>query len=202
MALQLRVAGRMAIDTDSGPVDEALLGGRRGRAAFALLAIEHARPVSREELAEMIWPGELPPTWESAVRAAVSKVRGFLAVAGLTGDVVASAFGSYQLHLPVGAVVDVEAAERDVREALGALGDRRPVQAAERAAAARAVLSRPLLVGLEGDWVEAKRSTLQGLLVVALETPAVEAAMATVWGWGWPRGSGGRPARQRPLPSR
>ena len=79
--MRITLSGRISVETSGELVDEARLGGARARLAFALLVLERRRPVDRHELAEALWPDALPSSWESAVRAVVSRVRAFLAAA-------------------------------------------------------------------------------------------------------------------------
>jgi hypothetical protein len=62
---------------------------------FAYLAAEHRRTVSRDELADALWPGVLPDTWAAALRGAITEVRRFLEDAGLDrSDVLAAGRGT------------------------------------------------------------------------------------------------------------
>ena len=81
--------GRLAVDRDGVPAAGSGLSGRRADLVFAYLAVEHRRSVSRDELADALWPGVLPDTWNAALRGVLSDVRRFLAGAGL--DPVADA---------------------------------------------------------------------------------------------------------------
>lgn len=115
--LRIYLTGRVRIEIGDILLDEGRLPGRQGRTAFVMLVAERDRPVAREELAEELWPGHPPAAWEPALRAIVSKLRAALAPAGLAGDALAGSFGCYQLHLPAGAWVDLEAAAAAVHEA-------------------------------------------------------------------------------------
>ena len=58
MALRIYLTGRVGLELDGEPVlDERHLRGKQGRLAFVYLACERTRPVPRDELAEVIWPG-------------------------------------------------------------------------------------------------------------------------------------------------
>jgi YVTN family beta-propeller protein len=146
-------------------VDEARFPGRQARLVFAYLVLERARPIPRDELAELLWGGTPPPTWEKALIGVVSKLRALLAECGAEeAPTVTSAFGCYQLHLPEGTWVDVEAARSSLAQ-----GD------AEHALE----LSRsPFLPGESGMWVESRRRELDDILVRALDLLA-DASLAT-----------------------
>jgi DNA-binding SARP family transcriptional activator len=86
---------------------------------FVMLAAEHRTPLSRDQLAEEIWNGRPPLEWEVALRALISKIRSLLEpVAGSRGQaLIRAALGCYQLHLPDGGWVDLEAAGAAVHAA-------------------------------------------------------------------------------------
>src|SRR5260370_35697638 len=63
-----------------------------------MLVVERKHPVSRDQLAGELWPDGLPRSWETALRAVISKVRTAFARAGLEPRMIDSAFGCYQLH--------------------------------------------------------------------------------------------------------
>lgn len=68
---------------------------RRGQArtVIAFLAMERHRVIGRSEIADQLWPAELPPHWEGAVRGVVSKVRAFLDSADLSHALVSTGNG-------------------------------------------------------------------------------------------------------------
>jgi SARP family transcriptional regulator, regulator of embCAB operon len=155
----------------SGPllIREERLPGRQGRLAFAYLVSERGRPVSRDELAEVLWPGSQPMAWEVALSALVSKLRALLAEAGLGREVIARPSGCYHLELPAGSWVDTEAALLSVHEAEGALRSGQPQRAHGAAAVAAAIVRRPFLPGLDGAWIDARRAVLQATRLRALD---------------------------------
>lgn len=94
--LQLKVflAGRVAVETDGGALEEGRFPGRQGRLLFAYLVAEQGRPVPRDELAEALWGESLPATWDKALTVGVSKLRGLLTDVGLDGaTALTGAFG-------------------------------------------------------------------------------------------------------------
>jgi WD40 repeat protein/DNA-binding SARP family transcriptional activator len=173
MPVRVSLAGRIIVTVDGAHVDERALPGGQARLVLALLVCERDRPVTREELADNLWPVERPKTWDAALRGLVARVRRLLAAAGLGDGVLPQASaGTYRLHLPEDAVVDLEQAAVDVDRAEQALAAHEPVAARDLAARARAVLTRPLLPGVESPWVDVKRRELSQLLLRALENQA------------------------------
>ncbi len=127
-AVRLNLAGQLAIERRGERFDERQLGGTQARLVFAVLVLERARVLPRDELADIVWGGELPSTWESALRTLVSRARALFVAAGLPGaETLTGTRAGYQLRLPEGAIVDVDEAERLVvaaEEAAGAMTTR------------------------------------------------------------------------------
>ncbi len=190
MALRIALAGRVEVVADGRPVDAGRLGSL-GRLALAYLVTERHRPVSRDQLADVLWGEDLPRSWETSVRVVVSKVRAVLAEAGLRPtEALTTDAGSYQLHLPAGTVVDVEAAAAAVERAratLAAASGGRPLPAGtagpvrQAAVAAAATASRLLLPGVTGPWVERRQAELAHLRLLALEVASDAAAAEGDW---------------------
>jgi DNA-binding SARP family transcriptional activator len=167
---RIYLAGEVQVEHGECLLRESQMAGRQGRLAFVHLAAERERAVSQSELAELLWPRQVPPSWSVALSAIVSKLRTRLAGVGLSrSEVLVQAFGCYQLRLPAGSWVDLEAAASALHEAEGAL------QAGDEGAAygpaliATVIARRPFLVGEEGAWVEGRRAWLADVLVRALE---------------------------------
>jgi hypothetical protein len=108
MPLRIYLTSRVLVE-ESGTVllDERRLMGRQGRLAFAYLVGEHLRAVSRDELAEELWLGAVPPSWERSLSALISKLRALLASAGIPDVTLTGSFGYYQLLLPADVWIDV-----------------------------------------------------------------------------------------------
>lgn len=165
------LAGEVAIQHGGLRADEAQLGVGQVQLVFALLVRERRRAVPRHELADALWPDDLPSTWGSALRSLVSKVRSFLTAVDLPADALVSVGGSYQLRID-DMVVDLEEAARQVSEATDALADGRARDAAAEASAAVITLSRPLLASLDAPWLDRWRAELDDLAVQAGELAA------------------------------
>lgn len=178
MALEITLAGDVTIRRTGD--EPRRLGGAQARVAFALLTLERQRGVTRDELADAVWPDALPATWESALRTVVSKVRAFVAPdttgAGAaapggsddSGPIVAHG-GRYLLHLPDDTRVDVEQADAEVAAAGAALAAGDVGVARERARSAVDRLRPAFLSDHDGEWVATQREHRAAQLVTALE---------------------------------
>ena len=179
--IRISLAGRVAVEADGVAVDEGGLG-RLGRMALAYLVAERHRPVTRAELAELLWGDELPRSWETSLRGVALRLRGVLAAAGLApAEALTSAFGCWQLLLPPDTEVDLEAAAADLAGAKAALAEGQDDDARTLAAHAAAVAGRGFLPEGEGAWVERRQAELRELHLRALETVADAAAATTDW---------------------
>jgi YVTN family beta-propeller protein len=161
MELKVFLAGRVAVEIDGVVIGEERFQGRQGRLLFAYLAAEQGRPVPRDELAEAIWVGAPPATWEKSLTVVASKLRALLAECGVDyANALAGAFGCYRLELPEGTWVDVVVAADATRKAERALaaGDLEAVRSA--AVLAASLTRQPFLPGEAGAWVQGKRREL------------------------------------------
>ena len=170
MPLRIYLTSRVLVE-ESGIIllDERRLIGRQGRLAFAYLVGEHLRAVSRDELAEELWLGTVPPSWERSLSALISKLRALLASAAIPDVALNSSFGHYQLLLPVDVWIDVEAASEAIDHAESALRGDKPREAWGWAQVAYQISRRSFLSGEEGPWVTLKRSELHNVLMRAHE---------------------------------
>ena len=163
--LRVYLTGKVAVEHGDLLVPEKRFPGRQGRLAFAALAWERQRAISIDELVDIVWDGEPPAAWQTALRALISKLRTAL-------DEIASiehAFGCYQLRLPPDAWVDVEACHAAVHEAETALREGDPQHAMGSALVANAIARRPFLEGDVSTWSERRREHLRQVRVRALE---------------------------------
>jgi DNA-binding SARP family transcriptional activator len=147
--------------------------------ALAWLLLERDRGTTRDGLADVVWPDQLPRTWGSALRSLVSRLRAFLATTlalPSSAHPVVAQGGRYLVRLPDDVVIDVEAAARSVAAAQGALAAGDAATAARLATEGADCLRCPFLPAHDGPWVAAKRDHLSELLLAALET-ASQAAL-------------------------
>jgi DNA-binding SARP family transcriptional activator len=151
------------------------------RVVLAALVFEREAGVSRDQLAEMLWPDGRPRTWASALRTHVSRVRTLVSTTlGGTGETVVAGDGGYQLTLPADVTleVDVDQAERALGAARAALAAGDAASALRLASGAADRVHGPFLPGHHGPWVDAVRERLADVVVGALELTA-QAALAT-----------------------
>jgi DNA-binding SARP family transcriptional activator len=168
--LRIYLTGQIFVEWENRLLGERQLPRRQGRLAFAFLVDERSHPVSAEELADLLWPIERPPAWESALRALISKLRTVLARVGAGPQLsIANAFGCYQLQLPPTAWVDLEAAKQNLHQAEGALQRGDPETAYAPAVVASTIARRPFLSGETAEWVVRRREEIRALLVRAVD---------------------------------
>ena len=137
---------------------------------MAYLALCHY-PVSRDELADLVWPDALTASWERDLSAVVSKVRAALDSVDL-GSLLHGALGCYELQLPPTSRVDVEDAVRFVEDAESAWHDGNRDVAIPAAATAANLARRPFLPAERGPWIERRRDDLRATLLRALDVLA------------------------------
>jgi DNA-binding SARP family transcriptional activator len=167
-SLRPYLTGRITAERNERRLDERALPGRQGRRALAYLALERARPVAIDELADAVWGADPSGAWETALSAIVSKLRARLRA--LDGRcTVAMAAGCYQLALPPDAWIDVEAARDALDEAEGHVRAGRTKAAWGPANVACSIAARPFLTGLDADWIGRTRQSLRETRVRGLE---------------------------------
>jgi SARP family transcriptional regulator, regulator of embCAB operon len=167
--LRIWLVGKVSVEASGVLLDERHLPGPQGRLAFAHLVLERHHPISRQQVAEVLWPDSLPASWDGALSAVVSKLRSALGRLGLNGSTtLEGAFGCYQLRLPPNTWVDVEAATQALHVAETAIRNGHPEGAWGWDDISRYIARRPFLPGEEGPWVDRIRADLRDVLVRAL----------------------------------
>ncbi len=168
--LRIYLAGEVAVEHGDLLLREADLAGRQGRLAFVYLVAERERVVTQSELAELLWPDSLPPSWPVALSAVISKLRQRLGTIGLDRDrIIANAFRCYQFRPPPETWIDLEAATDALHQAEGAVQAGQPEAAYGPALIATTIARRPLLTGEDAPWVITRRERVRDILVRALD---------------------------------
>ncbi len=175
MGIRIYLTGRVALEVDGQVlIDERQFRGKQGRLVFVYLVWERSRPVSKEELASVLWPEQQSTAWETALNSLTSRLSSLLSVEGLSQRGVAfyRGFGQYQIRLPSDVWVDTEAATSALDRAEAALRSK-TAEAAGRAlgpaTVAASITRRPFLPGVDGFWRESQRGKLERQLVRALD---------------------------------
>ena len=160
------------MDGPSGSFVDTDLPGNQGRIAFVALAVER-RPLSHDELADIVWGEQPPERWKGSLAAVVSKIRTLITTTGVDGrQAMLSSGGAYTLALPAESWVDLEDAHRRLDRAEGALRHGDPRAATGDATVAASILRRPLLAGAESRWVEQTQARQADALYRCLTTLA------------------------------
>jgi DNA-binding SARP family transcriptional activator len=122
--------------------------------------------VSRDELAQALWPLGLPAAPEMALSALLSKLRRLLPDTALEGR------SQLSLELGLGARVDVEAARDRIHRAEALIAAQDWYGSIGPTLVAHNISQRRFLPGEEGDWIEEMRRELDDIRVRALECTA------------------------------
>lgn len=172
-ALRIYLAGGLQIEAGDRVVSERLLPGPLGRRLLAMLAAEHARPISHHELADEVWQGAPPTAWATSLKALVSRTRAALNTCGLPGTtLIAGAPGIYRFILPPRAWVDIDVAKSSAHEGEAKLQQGELNEAANELFVAKLITHRGFLPGMTGEWVERRRAEFAELRLRALQCSA------------------------------
>ena len=165
MTTRIRLCGRLEIEIGGERIEQRL-PGRQGPLVLALLAVNRARPVSRDELIDALWPDAAPADAGEALSALLSKVRQAVGREALTGR------RELSLSLPADAEIDVEHALADADRARAAIAAGDAATAWDAAAEAIEIIGRGFLPGHDAPWVQERRTELDDLRLRALEIQA------------------------------
>ena len=168
--LRIYLTGRVTLECNGVLLYQDAFPGRQGLLAFVRLAADRRQALSRDELAAVLWPETMPRAWDAALHSIISKLRVLLERMGLDKtEVLSSALGCYQLHLPTDAWVDLETASDAIHEAEGWFKAEQWRQAWASAQVAYHISRRPFLSAETGPWVEQQRERVQTIFVRASE---------------------------------
>lgn len=162
---RIELCGRLRVEIQGESVSERL-PGRQGRMLFAFLAVNRARPVSRDELMDALWPGTAPAAPGAALSTLLTRLRQSLGQSMLAGR------HELALNLPADASIDLEAMEELAERAERRLARNNPVGALEAGREALALAERRLLPEFTEPWVEHRRQEIDERRDVMLEVCA------------------------------
>jgi len=148
---------------------ESILRGRHGRMVLGYLVLNRSRAVPRHELEHALWGTAPPADPGSSLRAHLSRLRTALGEGVLCGS------GELRLLLPDHAAIDVEQASASLGLAEAALREGSWKACLEAALGASMVLERPLLPGLDAEWIDAEARRLESGALRALELTGISA---------------------------
>ncbi len=154
------------------------MSGRRAELVFAYLAVERHRGVSRDVLADALWPDVLPDTWNAALRSVLTDVRRTFERAGfVASEVLLTEQGRVRLQLPNDTTIDVEEAQAALTAAREHLYRGAPALAADLARQSADAAEAPFLPHHDDGWASEARAQLESLHIDALRL-AGDAALA------------------------
>jgi SARP family transcriptional regulator, regulator of embCAB operon len=148
---------------------EGRLPGRQGRLLFVYLVVNRHRLVSRDELAEAIWPRQLPTAADTGLNVLISKLRKLLGAGAIDGRT------ALRLNLEEGAQVDREAAAAAAHRAESQVALGQWKQAWGPSLVAMFVAEREFLPGEDAPWIAERRQHLADIRLRALESYALAA---------------------------
>src|SRR5260370_769320 len=79
-SMRIYVVGSLTVEAFGAVLHERSLPGGQGRVMLGMLAVEHDRPLSREQIADELSPEGLPRSWETASPAVWSNLEAALAL--------------------------------------------------------------------------------------------------------------------------
>jgi DNA-binding SARP family transcriptional activator len=175
MSVYIKLLGRVTVIDDVGVHHH--LESAQARVVFARLVLARQQGATRDELADAVWPNDLPPTWAVRLRGLVSRLRSFVACfLPDVADVLVSQGGRYVLRLPQRVVVDVELAERSIGAAQDALAAGDFAMARRHGTEGTELLRASFFSDHDGTWAMSMRDRLDEFLVTGLETASQGAA--------------------------
>jgi DNA-binding SARP family transcriptional activator/tetratricopeptide (TPR) repeat protein len=158
--LELRLAGVFGVVRGGVPLPDGELGSRKARTLLKLLAVERAKLVSVDRIAEVLWAGNPPKEPTQHVATLVSRLRRVLG-----SDAIHGGRQGYQLASGPGVVIDLDEAAQLTGHAERELA-RAPALACSAAGRAVQLLSPGIALAEEpyAAWAEPARQELSGLL--------------------------------------
>jgi SARP family transcriptional regulator, regulator of embCAB operon len=159
---RIQLCGRVVAEIEGRRI-EGDLPGRKGRLLFVYLVANRDRTLTRDEVAEALWPDGAPSSVDGDLRALVSKVR------RAVGREALGLRSRFRLELPAGACIDLEVATDAIHRAEAAVASRQWARAWSASHVTLCTARRGFLPGEDAIWIAELRSYLAQLEVRALE---------------------------------
>jgi DNA-binding SARP family transcriptional activator len=166
--MRIQLCGPTVIERDGERID-GRLPGRQGRLLFAYLVLNRYRLSSRDELADAIWPRQLPDAADTGLNALISKLRKILGTGVIDGR------AAVRLRVGEDARVDVETAAEAAHRAESQVALGHWKQAWGPSLAAIFIAEREFLPGEDAPWIGEQRRHLADVQLRAVEAYAVAA---------------------------
>jgi DNA-binding SARP family transcriptional activator len=157
---RIRLCGRLAVALGGREIS---LRGRQARLVVAYLAWNRRRPVSRDELIELLWPSDAPASPDDVLSALLSKVRASLGPGALEGR------RELSLALPADTWIDVEAAAADLDRAEAAFEHEDWAEVCRAGHDVLDATAAPFMLAHDHVWVEDRRREIDELRLRTLE---------------------------------
>ena len=158
---KIQLCGRLVVRIGGRRV-EGELPGRQGRLAFAYLALNRHRVVTRAALVDALWPVEPPALVDTAVNALLSKLRKAI------GPDILDGRADLRLVL-TDAWIDVEAASEAIHRAEGAAARGAWADVWGPGRVALHIVRRGFMSGEDAPWIDEQRRILEDIELRALE---------------------------------
>lgn len=172
--MKIRLSGFVGIEDDIP--NPKYLTSPKTQAAFARLALERDHGTKREQLADVVWPENLPRSWCSALRSIVSRIRSYLNSQAPQDFSLLFDGSKYVLQFPEKLEIDIEAAESSLAFAHECLARGAHQQAFHAAEKVAHNLRGSFLSLHEGGWVADVRERVDSLRNSALEVASLASA--------------------------
>ena len=163
---RIQLCGRIRIALEGRRLEAGLPRGQ-GRLLFVYLVLNRVRALSRDDVAAVVWPEEVPAEADASLRVLVSRLRRLLGADTIEGR------STLRLVLPQKSWVDLEVAARRIHEAEAATHVHEWSRAAAAASAAFIIAERGFLPESDAPWVLERRRWLEDLRIRALECDGV-----------------------------
>jgi LuxR family maltose regulon positive regulatory protein len=158
--LQVFLLGSFEVRMDGVRISDRAWRTSKAKELFALLLLERHRAHPRDALIEALWPESDAASGASNLTFSIRALQLALSSVGVRDAELLARRpdGSYQLMLPVDLQFDLELFQQSLRRANDAVRAHAKDEAAQHLRAAVAIHRGELLLDLENDWIEQRRT--------------------------------------------